>query len=452
MAACLPSGMGIIAPNETSAAAPIPTVRAPAISIFLDVSGSMAGYVARARPSSVRPPTARPPGQARVPGSAAEPRTFNDLVQSLPQVGTTVADRIALFSFGSAIKPLALSDLGRATRPEFFGEQDSRIQDALARMDALPADEIGLLVTDLFLTGDEIFGGASAIRAPLARLLESGRAIALMGIRSGFAGTIYDIPFVRTYAAASERPFYLLASGPAQLLARLMRRIETELLAPLSPPPDGQPRYHAVLFTHTPLPGGPAALTVKPREQAQPLPPPPLDLPPDIAAIRFPAAAGAASAEVPIATLGEPYALLPDRFRIEQSLWLAPPRNSVACPDRWVEARSFPAVFQLGTAANGAPMLTIGGPSLGQLTPNVFFLARARIIGTGLSDAPVSTAWVRAWNLETREAEAYVATRPQMFRTLNLREIVSMLEGLVRDRMTSMVVGDALVVLQVSRR
>jgi hypothetical protein len=76
-----------------------------------------------------------------------------------------VADRVALLSFGRTIKPLAIADLGRATRPEFYSEQDSRIQDALARMDALPADEIGLLVTDLFLTGDEIFGGAAAIRA-----------------------------------------------------------------------------------------------------------------------------------------------------------------------------------------------------------------------------------------------------------------------------------------------
>ena len=433
--------------------APLTLARAPAITILLDVSGSMAGYVARVRPAPARPLTGRPAAQARVP-EAAEPRTFNDLVQSLPQLGAAVADRIALLSFGRTIKPLALSDLGRATRPEFYTEQESRIQDALGRMDALPADEIGLLVTDLFLTGDEIFGGASAIRAPLARLLESGRAIALMGIRSGFAGTIYDIPVVQKYISAAERPFYLLASGPAPLLARLMRRIETELLAPLSPPPDGQPRYYATLFTHTPLPGGPATLAFKPREPAQTLPPAPLDLPPDAAYLRFPAANGAATAEIPLATLGQPYALLPDRFRVQQSLWLEPPRNGAraACQDRWVEARSFPAVFQLGVAQDGAPLLTVDGPSLAQLTPNVVFLARARIVGTGLSDAPASTAWVRAWNLETREAEAYVATRPQMFRTLNLREIVSMLEGLVRDRMTSMVVGDALLALQVSRR
>ena len=413
----------------------------------------MAGYVARARSAPLRPSPGRAPAQPRGP-DVSEPRTFNDLVQSLPQLGAAVADRVAILSFGRMIKPLAIADLSRATRPEFYSEQDSRIQDALARMDALPADEIGLLVTDLFLTGDEIFGGAAAIRAPLARLLDSGRAIALMGIRSGFAGTIYDIPVVRTYALASERPFYLLASGPAPLLARLMRRIETELLTPLAPPPDGLPRYHATLFTHTPLPGGPAVLAMRAREPAQSIPPDALDLSLGAAFLKFPAAAGTATAEVPLGTLGEPFALLPDLFRIEQSLWLAPPRSGglSACQDRWIEARSFPAVFELGTAAAGAPMLTIGGPNLAQLTPNVVFLAGARVIGTGLSDAPASTGWARAWNLETREAEAYTATRPQMFRTLNLREIVSMLEGLVRDRMEPTVVGEAILALQVSRR
>ena len=219
-AACLPAGVTPAEPvAEPAAASP----RAPVVSVFIDVSGSMAGFVDRPRPGL----------------PAGEPRAFRDVVLSLPELGSAIADQVELFAFGTTIRPLPLAALARAAEPHFYADQDSRIQTALSRMAELPPDQVGLLITDLFLTGEEVFGDAAAIRRPLAQMLDSGRGVALTGIRSGFSGTVYDIPGVQPYRNATERPFYLVGCGPPAVLSALLRRLNTELLAPLPPPDDG---------------------------------------------------------------------------------------------------------------------------------------------------------------------------------------------------------------------
>ena len=428
--------------------------RAPAATVFLDVSGSMAGYVAR--PATVPParPVARGAQPQRVsPPRAPEPRAFYDVVQSLPQLASSVADRLALFAFGKTIRPMPLADLNRAGTPAFYSDPDSRIQDALSRLEALPTDEIGLLVTDLFLTGEEVFGGAAAIRAPLAKILESGRSIGLVGIRSGFLGKVYDIPVVGTYAGASERPFFIVATGPLPIVSRLIRRMQTELLDPLPPPQDGEPRYHSTIFTHSPLTGGPSALPLRPEGKAEAAP----GLAPDagdIARIRFPGGTGSATAPLDLQNLSQPSVLLPNRFSIAEEVWVQPPGTTAttACDKRWLAVHSLPRLAKEEEEKAGMPVIRVGPDGLNRVTPGLTFLLNARLTAEGLSDNPAQTAWVRAWNLEPREAEAYVASKPSMFRTLNLREIVSMLEGLVRDKMTPRPVGQAIMAFQVPGR
>lgn len=444
--ACLPTGVAL--PDAEPPGSPARAARAPAVSVFLDVSGSMAGYVQAPRPAP-RPPGR--PAQAAPPSVPVEPRVFRDLVLSLPQLAASVGEQTSLWAFGKTIRPLPSADLPRAADPRFYADGDSRIQDALARMDALPPEEVGLLVTDLFLSGDEVFAGGAALRAPLARILESGRGIALLGVRAGFNGSIYDIPGQPPYAGARERPFYVLATGPAHVLARLVRRIETELLSPLPPTPDGGARHHAVLFTHEPFRGSPAPLVMRPAGRAADgagLAP---DAPPALARIRFPGASGTATAMVPLQTLADPITLVPDQFQVTEQVWAAP-RAAAACAERWRDIRSLPPLSAIvPPAGDDAPTLSLGGPAMARVTPGVTFLLRASVTASGLSAQPARTAWARGWNLEARDAEAFVATRPTLFRTLNLREVVSMLEGLIRDRLVLRPVAEAVVAFQVTK-
>ncbi len=439
-AACLPKGLDPLPPPAAEAVAP-PVARAPAASVFLDVSGSMAGYVAR-------------PPAGKHPPDAGEPRAFHDVVLSLPQLAASVADTLHLFAFGKTIRPLATSDLARASDPHFYADQDSRIQDALGRMDALPPNEVGVLITDLFLSGDEVFAGAASLRAPLASMLDGGRSIALVGIRSGFAGTVYDIPGAKPYAGATERPFYLIATGPMPAVAALLRRLRTELLAPLPAPRDGQPRFNAVVFTRDPFRTPPALLDMTPGDGAAAVPSLLREVGPQASRIRFPGGAGTASSAIPLRSMTWPDALLPDKFSRVEQLWALPPGDGgrSACDGHWVEIHSLPGLAQVSPGPAGGVAVTVGGAALARATPGLTFLLDVGVMTAGLGDAPAQTAWTHAWNLEAREAEAFVASRPQMFRTLNLREIVGMLEGIVRDGLTPRPIGEALLAFQVSAR
>jgi hypothetical protein len=330
---------------------------------------------------------------------------------------------------------------------------ESRIQDALAQMHALPADELGLLVTDLFLTGEELFGGAAAIRAPLARILESNRSIGLMGIRSGFYGTIYDIPGVRTYSGASERPFFLVATGPATAVARLFRRVETELLGPLPPTSDGQPRSFATIFSRTPFLAGPLPVLlapVAPAAEASSLVP---DLGSQVRRVAFPSALGSASGPIAIKELTSGPVLLPDLFRVDETVWAEAPRGArAACGERWIPIRSLPSSLASIDLSGASPMLSVGGPALARVPPGVPFIIYAKVSATALSESPAATAWTRVWSLEPREAEAFTSSRPRFFKTLHLREVAAMLEGLVRESITPHPVGEMILAFQVPKR
>ncbi|SDB20618.1 hypothetical protein SAMN02927895_00813 [Belnapia rosea] len=408
----------------------------------------MAGYVAPPRTARPGRGTSRPT-TTEVP----EPRTFRDLVLSVPQLLGSVAERLSLVAFGRNMRPLTLSDIPRAARPDFYREPESRIQDVLAQMHALPSGELGVLVTDLFLTGEELFGGAAAIRAPLSRILESDRAIGLMGIRSGFSGTIFDIPGARTYDGASERPFYVVATGPAFAVAKLFHRVEIELLSPLPPLADGQPRSFATIFTRAPLTSGPVHLPpspIAPALNGTTLFP---DLGAQVRRVSFPNMQGTATAPVPVKDLALPGVLLPDIFRIDETVWAETPRGArVACSDRWIQIKSLPASLATMDATGDPPTVTVGGSALARLPPGVPFLLDAKVTATGLSESPAATAWTRSWNLEPRDAEAFTASRPRLFRTLHLREVAVMLESLVRESLAPHPVGEILLALQVPRR
>ena len=356
---CLPAGVEPL-PSPVSDA-PVTAVRAPAASVFIDVSGSMAGYVAR--------PRAAPAGHPADPG---EPRAFRDVVLSLPELAASVADSLHLFAFGTTIRPIGIPDLARASDPRFYADQNSRIQDALGRMNALPPDEVGLLITDLFLSGDEVFAGAASLRAPLASILDGGRSIALVGVRSGFAGTIYDIPGVKPYTAASERPFYILATGPMPAVSALLQRLRTELLSPLPPTRDGSARFNMVVFTREPFRGGPVPLAMAASGRAVAAPSLAPELGDDVSRIRFPAAAGTASAPIHLQAVAWHDALLPDRSDVSESLWAQPPGSSgqSVCNGHWLDIHSLSGLAQMIPAGSaGGLALSVGGSALARATP-----------------------------------------------------------------------------------
>jgi len=455
-ASCLPTDA---LPPPQSSQPPRPVVqgqfRAQAATVFLDVSGSMRGYVA--------PP--RQPVRGR--RADTEPRVFREIVLSLPRILGPLAEKASLYQFGEDIRVMPTSALSDATRPDayagnpgFYRAKKSRIQDVLARIEQMPPDELGIAITDLFLSGEDILNGA-ALRSPLARILESGRAIAVIGIRTGFNGPIFDLPGMPSnfsFADAYERPFFIIAAGPLPAVSRLTRQLELEYLAPLAEPVDGR-RYHATIFTRHPLEGDSRRLELVPVggvEKATDIVPWAGD--PSLQRFRYVDRAGELMASFSADRSDHAPVLLPNQFEAREHVWsdrrVPAGGKPPPCDGRWLEIRSLPKLHSLVRDRTGANFLKIGGEGFSRVSHLPSFLIHVEVLASGLSADPAATRWTREWSFDASATQRVLnESREKMFPTLNLREISVMLESLVRDELaTPTRVAQALVAFQVAKR
>ncbi len=429
--------------------------RAQAAAVFLDVSGSMRGYVA--------PP--RQPVKGR--RADTEPRVFREIVLSLPRLLGPLADKVSLYQFGEDIRAMPASALSDSTRPDayagnpgFYRAKKSRIQDVLGRIEQMPPEELGIAITDLFLSGEDILNGA-ALRIPLARILEGGRAISVIGIRTGFNGPIFDLPGLPSsfsFADAYERPFFVIAAGPLPAVSRLTRQLEIEYLAPLAQPADGR-RYHANIFTRRPLDGVSRRLELKPSGGVEKAP----DIVPwaddqSLQRFRYVQRSGELTASFSAERSDHAPVLLPNQFEAREIVWsdrrVAPGSKPLPCDDRWLKIGSLPRLSTLGHDNMGTNILKIGGEAFSRVSHLPSFLIHVEVLASGLSADPAATSWTRDWSFDASATQRVLdSSREKMFPTLNLREISVMLESLVRDELAAPTrVADALVAFQVAKR
>jgi hypothetical protein len=408
-----------------------------------------------------------PPRQlARGRRADTEPRVFREIVLSLPRILGPLADRTTLLQFGEDIRPMPASALSDATRPEayagspaFYRAKKSRIQDVLARIEQMHPEELGIAITDLFLSGEDILNGA-ALRSPLARILEGGRAISVIGIRTGFNGPIFDLPGLPSnfsFADAYERPFFIIAAGPLPAVSRLTRQLELEYLAPLAQPADGR-RYHATIFTRRPLEGVSRRLELVPAagvETATGILPWAAD--PSLQRFRYINRAAELTAGFSAERSDHAPVLLPDQFKVRELIWSdrristgAKPR----CEERWVKISLPSQLSSLGNDIAGTNILKIGGEGISRFSHIPSFLIHVEVLASGLSTDPAATRWTREWSFDAGATQRVLdSSREKMFPTLNLREISVMLENLVRDELAAPTpVAEALVAFQVAKR
>lgn len=198
--------------------------------IFIDGSGSMSGYVA---------------GQGRSSGG-----TYSDLILSLPDLVERTDDGALTYAmFGTQIREIDVRRFREAATNIDFYRTDinsySRIDQVLARAADTPDFDLTVVITDLFLSGRDVDNSRSGpLRRPLARALELGKSIAIIGLLSPFKGKITDLPGGPDIAFTGYRPVYLILIARELRTITVYERIMRDLLRDM--PRD---RYHAVLFS-----------------------------------------------------------------------------------------------------------------------------------------------------------------------------------------------------------
>ena len=216
-------------PGESSAATAANTW------VFIDGSGSMAGYTRSRGPS------------------APYDRVYVDVMSGLPVALRAAAARSGtppvFHRFGRRIVPLAERNLPDLAKTDFYAcpgkecdNQESRIDVVLKVASTVGPNDLVVVVTDLFISDQHIVGeSAAALRNSLVAILRAGRSIGILGMKSGFRGRITDLATPKAvYSDAEQVPFYILVVGSSERIERFYSVMDAEFLRHL---PSGAHQY-----------------------------------------------------------------------------------------------------------------------------------------------------------------------------------------------------------------
>jgi hypothetical protein len=164
--------------------------------IFVDASGSMAGYVNSS-------------------GSK-----YADVINSLDSIFDP--QQTKYFSFDSTAKSINRDTFFESARqPSFYQGKDSKIDLAI---DSEQGHKSSLVVVVTDLEQDK--GDVNRIVQKLATYIQKpNSAVGLIGIKSNFNGTVYNLNNSH-FSYSKERPFYLLAIGNEAEVTNLIGKIK----------------------------------------------------------------------------------------------------------------------------------------------------------------------------------------------------------------------------------
>lgn len=199
---CYPSdAASYISTVEDDASAPQDT--GGPYTLYLDGSASMVGFIR---------------------GGDTATRLMPDLIGMLPELQQVDRGSTAVLRFDRK-----LTELDPAARNQMQTEaaylcpasnpncdaQESHIDAVLEKIAAEPADALSVVVSDLWLVNDEVLTSSGvAFARPFGKIFDSGRAIAVYGFPSPYAGRVSDLPSGRRDVTATARYLFVVVAGP----------------------------------------------------------------------------------------------------------------------------------------------------------------------------------------------------------------------------------------------
>jgi hypothetical protein len=137
----------------------------------------------------------------------------------------------SFFKFGDDIAPLPGRKFLEAVKPQFYSDAKYNTRTLIERViDRADADHLTVIVTDLFQDNADVNQLSVKLKN---KFLATGLAVGVLGIRSQYQGTVYDVGpdnYSFTYKTSEKpqtgRPFYLLALGSHANIAQYFTTLE----------------------------------------------------------------------------------------------------------------------------------------------------------------------------------------------------------------------------------
>lgn len=390
--------------------------------LYLDTSQSMSGFVVK----------------------QGVPSLFTELVETLPVVAGQVGSGTSYYFFGDSISEGSETSFVAASRPPAGGKKsvlnkkNGNIAVVLDHiMENMSSDYFSIIVTDLFLSGTDIpAGSASPITTALARLLDQGRSVGLVGLASWFKGDIYDLTTVKRYPHDGDLPVYAIVIGRPAQVRRVLQALENVLLRRFD-----RKLYHIAHYTrdikirpitNTNVDASAFALPNGVR-QSRPI----LRVQGDIPQFtRTDMSSGPIGLELP--TSGQdPNAALQIAAAEDRESLFAYFDGGAQCAENWSPWETGGTLASATLTASTLKFALFDGPPERFLPPRGMpFYLDVEVVGRGLAPAKEVVAWISDWGFDVRDEAAVLARSwgRGLFPTLNLPRLHAMMTATLMSK------------------
>jgi hypothetical protein len=415
-------------------------VAAKMATIYVDRSGSMVGYLN---------------------GADNDNRPFQALLGNLPTVAKIAGTESQFRAFGRNIsEPIAVGDAKALQSAGYYScakgtpcESSESHLDQVFSMVAAQKDELAIVVTDLWYDNTlDGTGGPSALQEPLTQILADGRSVAVYGIEAPFKGQIYDIPAGGTSETSTPHtgthPLYVMVIGSKNDVMELDRQMERSgarvireglttgaikrsvfnIDPGLLRPANAQPISS----------GGFPDVRIRPFEAY-----PGLKVQQFALNTQNPRDKKGAKANPPQWVAPKPDDFLPNTvwqgdLKADIRVWQ---RSGDEQCGKWidngalVDAAVVPRGGEGEGAENGGGQFTFDLSKSALMTkmrrPGVYLIS-GQLTRTDVDSPNPANAWANDWSFASNEGGAVLAKRQAMFPTLNLNEVMRIMENALR--------------------
>ena len=404
---CLPKNSSLAAVKSDE------VTRASNFTVYIDRSQSMAGFNR---------------------GATQDLRALGDLLALISERATEYQNA-EFYAFGKEIKEIPASQLASfgSTAPfdcQSCDNQESRLDNVLKAATTAGKDTVSLIITDLWLDNRSLTATPQiALGQPLRQALQDGMSIGVIGILAPFNGAVYDVPGVGTYRGAKELPLYVLAIGPEEDISNFQINLKQSGGSSFS-----SDRMNYSLFSKEPNnPVIPAQLRAIGAGASR-------NLISEDQALR-----GVDQYLLQLGVAGAQNGRLGKTIRLNDTLreglvwWgnLAEFTNAwqlnadadlEACgADTWTEISGIRGLWQL--RPDGEQATFSFGPEIqSQLLPGNVYYLETHVGSSQLAVPNKANQWMRDWSLDAENARQLVDAQEPAFKTLNLRELTTILE------------------------
>jgi hypothetical protein len=373
--------------------------------------------------------------------------SYKDIVLVVPHVLSNISDNVRHQKITSTVSTIAVSNIRQVGGPEFYQCQSGTplaecnrpktdVGQFISVAAGLPASSFFVLASDLSIDGHLLLDNKpNSIKNSLEAIMQSGRAVGVLGFKVPFAGTIYGLPSGKPYTDAHLRPVFLLAVGARDKVLRFHQLLKDEFGTRWS-----DEDHNFLIFTNQLIQKSLVGdnwpeNAFKPNKgvRAGKL----WDQVNGFQQFTMSKKNEGAYAKINVTDIQTPHSLPIEKFEVANKLWQWRKENE-DCQKSWLELKRKEKMIDV-IRKNEQFVFKLGGPNsvVRRLPKRRKYYIRTEVRATDIGVDESLASWVSNWSFDERSEDALFNDQARLFPALNLRRFVSQLESVTRDAFKS---------------